>query len=209
MRLVGCFATHYHIDHTGGFVPPEMQAFVLGPFGAQVMGGCPRLEGFAEMYAEYGCKLYAHALEVGTVARQCGLESDAITPCEQGTRLSLGEGHVEVLHTPGHSGGSICLCVRDSTDTIRMVLSGDTVFPGSCGRLTASDSSVSAMFDSLAKLRALDDPVPVYPGHAYHGDYTTIGRERMPSAGPWPSGILQPFTREQFVEMFAVGSGSK
>jgi glyoxylase-like metal-dependent hydrolase (beta-lactamase superfamily II) len=66
---------------------------------------------------------------------------------------------------------------------------------------------VDAMFDSLAKLRELDDAVPVYPGHAYHGDYTTIGRERVPQTGPWPSGILQPFSREQFVSMFGTSSG--
>ena len=219
MKLVGCIATHYHIDHVGGLVPRELQAFVLGPFGAQTLagagGGRPRIQGFAEMHWEHGCALYCHAAERAKIAEQCALEPDVITPCEEGTRVPLATGagaadgpSIEVLHTPGHSGGSACFCVRATArGPIQMILSGDTVFPGSCGRLDAPDSSVDSMFDSLRKLRALDDSVRIYPGHAYHGDYTTVGRERVPQAGPWPSGILQPFSHEQFVGMFGTNGG--
>ena len=101
--------------------------------------------------------LYCHAAERTRIAEQCGLDLEAITPCEQGTCVPLGAGagaraggpSVEVLHTPGHSSGSACLCVRAAGwGAIQMVLSGDTVFPGSCGRLDAPDSSVSGLRSS-------------------------------------------------------------
>ena len=63
MKLVGCLATHFHIDHIGGWVPRELQAFVLGPFGSQAMGtggAAPRLEGFAEMHWWHGCGALTH-----------------------------------------------------------------------------------------------------------------------------------------------------
>jgi hypothetical protein len=101
--------------------------------------------------------LYCHAAERTRIAEQCGLDLEAITPCEQGTCVPLGAGagaraggpSVDVLHTPGHSSGSACLCVRAAGwGAIQMVLSGDTVFPGSCGRLDAPDSSVSGLRSS-------------------------------------------------------------
>jgi glyoxylase-like metal-dependent hydrolase (beta-lactamase superfamily II) len=50
------------------------------------------------------------------------------------------------------------------------------------------------MFDSLQKLRALDDAIKVYPGHGYSGDSTTIGREKQ-------NGLLRPFSRDQWRSM--------
>ena len=76
------------------------------------------------------------------------------------------------------------------------VMVGDTIFPGSCGRLDLPDSDIDQMFDSLATLRALDDSLVVYPGHAYSGASTTIGREKA-------NGLLRPFTREQWRQMMA------
>jgi glyoxylase-like metal-dependent hydrolase (beta-lactamase superfamily II) len=75
------------------------------------------------------------------------------------------------------------------------VIVGDTLFPGSCGRLDLPDSDVNAMFDSLARLRALDDATTVWPGHGYSGDSTTIRKEKV-------SGLLVPFKKEEFLRMF-------
>ena len=61
----------------------------------------------------------------------------------------------------------------------RLALSGDTVFPGSCGRLDLPGSSVDAMYSSLhTKVAALDDELAIFPGHAYSGSSSTIGREK-------------------------------
>ena len=61
-----------------------------------------------------------------------------------------------------------------------------TLFPGSCGRLDLPGSSVDAMYSSLqTKVAALDDELPLFPGHAYGGPSSTIGREKA-------SGFLRP-----------------
>ena len=55
---------------------------------------------------------------------------------------------------------------------------GDTIFPGSCGRLDLPDSDKAAMYDSLQTLRGLDDAIDVYPGHGYSPS-TTIDEKRL------------------------------
>lgn len=193
MRLVGALGTHYHFDHVGGAVPPPFAAMVAGPFGGEV----PLLPGLREMGLEHGCKLYCHASERARVAKQCHLSEDSLNPLEQGSTLALGDegGCIEVLHTPGHSGGSICLLVRAARGgAAHSLYVGDTIFPGSCGRLDLPDSDKAAMYDSLQTLRGLDDAIDVYPGHGYSGPSTTIANEKR-------SGLLRPFSREQWLAM--------
>lgn len=73
----------------------------------------------------------------------------------------------EVLKTPGHSSGSICL-LKDN-----ILFSGDTLFAGSIGRY--DHGSYDEIMHSLWELMLLEDDVAVLPGH---GDITTIGNER-------------------------------
>ena len=196
MRIVGAFATHYHFDHAGGLVPPQLQAMIYGPFG-KPGGGEARLGGITEMARDHGCRLYAHASEVVRLAKQCSLRPEDFEPLENGTRIPVGgAGTLEVLHTPGHSSGSICVCVHSAAgaSTPQLVITGDTIFPGSCGRLDLPDSDVSAMYESLTRLRGLADHIKVYPGHAYSGDSSTIGMEKA-------KGLLRPFSREQWLQM--------
>ena len=79
-------------------------------------------------------------------------------------------GPFEVLHTPGHTSGSICL--YDKTD--KTLISGDTLFRHSYGR-TDLGGSEEQMEESLNRLLSLDPDTKVYPGH---GEFTTIGEER-------------------------------
>jgi glyoxylase-like metal-dependent hydrolase (beta-lactamase superfamily II) len=75
-----------------------------------------------------------------------------------------------VIHSPGHSRGSICLY-----DPVAAVLvSGDTLFRDGVGRTDAPDSDEAALGTSLRKLLRLPPETLVYPGH---GGKTTIGRE--------------------------------
>ena len=175
---------------------------------ATLLGGADaRVPGLHEMAAD-GAAAHAHASEVARVAAQCQLAEGEIVPLTQGQLLPIGAHVIEVLHTPGHSGGSVCLCVRaregappaaaaepsTSGTTPTALLVGDTIFPGSCGRLDLPDSDTGAMFESLQKLRELPDDLSVYPGHSYGGEKTTIKAEKA-------NGLLRPFTRDQWRQM--------
>ena len=87
------------------------------------------------------------------------------------------------IHTPGHSPGSSVLVFSGDVETGTgkgqgIALSGDTSIPGSCGRLDMPDGSVEKMYESMKKCRQLiDKNCVVYPGHAYNGNFSTIGRE--------------------------------
>jgi glyoxylase-like metal-dependent hydrolase (beta-lactamase superfamily II) len=100
-----------------------------------------------------------------------------IPPCvpavdlAEGGRIRIGSVDLEVLHTPGHTPGSVCLLSRE-TGTL---FAGDTLFPGGWGRVDLPGGDPEAMVGSLGRLERLDDAVRVLPGH---GADTTIGRER-------------------------------
>lgn len=90
------------------------------------------------------------------------------TPLRDGSRVSLGNVVVDVLHTPGHTPDSITLLVTDRTRAEEpwMALTGDTLFVGDVGRpdLGGIDAG-RELFVSLRRLLALRDDVEVYPGH--------------------------------------------
>jgi glyoxylase-like metal-dependent hydrolase (beta-lactamase superfamily II) len=89
----------------------------------------------------------------------------------EGDEIRFGEIRLRVLHTPGHTEGSVCLY---DTDGGRL-FSGDTLFAGGWGRVDLPGGDPAAMAASLVRLSELEDAVSVYPGH---GAPTTIGRER-------------------------------
>lgn len=91
----------------------------------------------------------------------------------EGGRVKLGEIDLEVLHTPGHTKGSVCLLDRSNG----LLLSGDTLFAGSWGRTDLPGGSDEQIAESLGRLAGLDDGLRVLPGH---GAATTIEAER-----PW------------------------
>jgi len=89
---------------------------------------------------------------------------------EDNQQLKLGKIILKVLHTPGHTPGSICLLTGEG------LISGDTLFNGSVGRTDFPGGNMQVLIDSISrKLLQLDDNTPVYPGHE---SKTTIGRER-------------------------------
>jgi glyoxylase-like metal-dependent hydrolase (beta-lactamase superfamily II) len=84
--------------------------------------------------------------------------------------LSVGDSEVQILHTPGHTPGSICLLLPG------VVITGDTLFPGGPGATRFDHSSFDTIIESISsKLFTLPDDTVVLPGH---GDSTTIGAER-------------------------------
>lgn len=88
---------------------------------------------------------------------------------DEGDALTLGELTIQVLHTPGHSKGSVTLKVGD------VLFCGDTLFAGSCGRTDLAGGSYDEIMASLKKLGELPGDCHVCPGH----DVTsTLERER-------------------------------
>ncbi|CAI5479899.1 unnamed protein product, partial [Closterium sp. Yama58-4] len=73
-----------------------------------------------------------------------------------------------------------------------VLISGDTLFIGSCGRLDLPDCNREAMYDSLQKLAALPPDTRVYPGHDYGGAFTSISKEKA-------TGFLRPMTKQQWL----------
>ncbi|MBU2551192.1 MAG: MBL fold metallo-hydrolase [Proteobacteria bacterium] len=89
------------------------------------------------------------------------------------TTLSLGDLEIQVLHTPGHTPGGLCLLVEGSLFT------GDTLFVGSGGRTDLPGASLPTMLESIKRLMSLPEETVVWPGHHYGDTPTsTIGREK-------------------------------
>ena len=80
---------------------------------------------------------------------------------QEGDRLAVGGLTLDVLETPGHSQGSVCLLVEGQG----VLFAGDTLFRGSCGRCDFPGGDYRAMLRSLARLAALEGQYTVYPGH--------------------------------------------
>jgi hydroxyacylglutathione hydrolase len=89
-----------------------------------------------------------------------------------GDKVSTGSLKAEVLHTPGHTEGSICLYFAPE----KKLIAGDTLFAGSIGRTDLPGGSYKKIIESLhERVLALPDDTVVVPGH---GELTSIGRER-------------------------------
>ncbi len=156
LELTGALVTHYHPDHIGG----------------DFMG--QHIEGLTELLSARGCKLYVHKAEAPYVKQQLGLSFTDLVAVDGETTLAVGGIPLRLLHTPGHTPGSQCFLVGGN------LVSGDTLFIGSCGRVDLPGSDPSALYYSLnQKLKKLPDDTVLLPGHNYAPERTsTIGHEK-------------------------------
>ena len=117
----------------------------------------------AELRSKLGIPLAAHAEDAGI------LPSPPEIQLNDGYSISFGNIKLEVLHTPGHTPGSLCF------KTGKYLLSGDTIFPGGPGK-TSSPANLQQIVKSITgKIFTLADDTQVYPGH---GDSTIIKKEK-------------------------------
>lgn len=87
---------------------------------------------------------------------------------KSGEKLSIGGESIQVIHTPGHTAGSVCfLCNGD------FLLTGDTLFADSYGRTDLYSGDEKALFNSLHRLRTLPPDLRIYPGH---GESALLGQ---------------------------------
>jgi len=95
-----------------------------------------------------------------------------LLPVTDGENIEAGALKIGVLHTPGHTPGSVCYQAGGG------VYTGDTLFVGECGRMDLPGSSAEALYDSFVKLSRMPDAEAVYPGHSYNGDKSTFGVQK-------------------------------
>ena len=119
-----------------------------------------------------GVQVYIHQADANGAGSQLfplAAQVKDLNNYDEGDTLSLGSLTIEVLHTPGHSKGSVTLKVGD------VLFTGDTLFCGSCGRTDLRGGSYEEIMASLKRLGELEGDFHVCPGH----DRTsTLERER-------------------------------
>jgi glyoxylase-like metal-dependent hydrolase (beta-lactamase superfamily II) len=149
-------ATHAHIDHVGGL---EKLKRTTGAAVLMHAGDLPLYQNLELQAAWLG------------VPAPGAVEVDQFL--KEGDVVESGSLALEVLHTPGHSPGSLCLHMPGGE---RRLFSGDTLFQGSIGRTDLWGGSFDEILRSIhSTLLKFPDETPVFPGH---GPPTTIGRER-------------------------------
>lgn len=119
-----------------------------------------------------GVQVYIHQADANGAGSQLfplAAQVEGLNNYDEGDTLSLGSLTIEVMHTPGHSKGSVTLKVGD------VLFTGDTLFCGSCGRTDLRGGSYEEIMESLKRLGELEGDFHVCPGH----DRTsTLERER-------------------------------
>jgi hydroxyacylglutathione hydrolase len=160
-------ATHGHLDHTAA-IPEIVAAYRSRGIGLDLAVHSLDSGYFGDKGEETNRRLF-------TAIRSLGYFRSYWRPIPAATIL-LSDGDeipgsaYRVIHSPGHSAGSICLY----DEAASILLSGDTLFRGGVGRTDGPDSDSAALEASLRRLSELPPETRVFPGH---GEETTIERE--------------------------------
>jgi len=178
LKIVAYIATHHHWDHIGS-----------------VERGIP---GMAYFIDKLGLPGYIHRVERESAIKATVLKgSDRLNAVEDGFKLNMGTIKLTFMHTPGHSPGSMTIQMNDSNGAPVSLVTGDTLFPGSCGRVDLEDSDKKDMYHSLQHVLARQpEDMVVWPGHGYGGANSTIGREKQ-------AGFLRTMTLSYWMNMMS------
>ena len=141
-EISAIFLTHGHFDHVGAV---------------------------RDLVAEVGCPVYLNEADLTMPAQLTAGPLYYTNTYAEGDFVDAAGLSFKVLHTPGHTPGSVCLMCEN------VIFSGDTLFWGSCGRTDLPGGSWTTIRASLLRLADLKGDFRVYPGH---GDETTLDFER-------------------------------
>lgn len=148
MEITHALVTHTHPDHVGSWLR-----------GAHI-------EGLEELLAKSKAKVVVHKAEAEFLKF---LSSSDRIQSESGDRIDIGGIEIQLIHTPGHSPGSQCFFLegRYPHEPDRLI-SGDTLFIDSCGRVDIPGANAEQIYESLTqKLMRLPDETVLFPGHNY------------------------------------------
>jgi hydroxyacylglutathione hydrolase len=129
---------------------------------------------------QYGCEILVHEADAELLSKKQDdflftLVAGEISPPPDrkfldGEVLQIGDIELRVIHTPGHTPGSVCL------QGDGYLFSGDTLFEGSIGRTDLPGGSYQELINSIHnRILTLGDDITIYPGH---GGFTTVGEEK-------------------------------
>lgn len=172
--LKGIFISHYHADY---------------------------LSGQNELAKLYKCKIYMGPKSIPT---------ETVVTLNDKEAISLGKIKLECWHTPGHTEESSCLVLVNENGKRDTIFTGDTIFLNEVGRpdlavktnLSAADLA-AMLYDSLKKLKTLNDDIRIYPGHGSgsacgksigKGDFCSLGTQKQNNYG------LKSTDKAKFVE---------
>ncbi len=156
VRIAGVLVTHYHPDHVGGNI-----------FGHNIAG-------LADFVSMIPVKVHVNEIESEGVKQVTGLSDSDLEKHHGGDDILIGNIKVSLLHTPGHTPGSQCFLANS------VLVSGDTLFIGGCGRVDLPGGNPEEMYYSLTRvLSKLPENTLLFPGHNYASKpVSTIGDEK-------------------------------
>ena len=166
----------------------SLEAVIIDPVDTQLERDQKTIQSLG-LKLKWALETHAHADHItsaGLLAEHLGAQTAAPEGCHIGTAavqlidgqmISFGAFVLKALHTPGHTGGSMCFYVN--ADQASHVFTGDTLLIGGCGRTDFQSGSSKDMFNSLTNiLFKLPASTTVWPGHDYQGrTHSSIGHE--------------------------------